>query len=323
MNGVGTDREGRRTGSRRKVIVRSLLFVCSVVILAGLTAYVSLQTYGEKVSRDLRTQARDIAAGKPFCVQVPKVVHRFGRPETRYRAARDFSDTWGLRMRGHGGYHHAVLVVGDVARPETFHWSYVEHGFVEGTYGPFPIVCRPTRDYFDSAPDEGAAGEFEFVLDGTRFNIPLKYQPEAEWPGDLLGYVIRARAPHFEPYDRECAALTCSLIFAAFEHNGKPYGIWQDMAKSWVDEDTAYGGLHHHVDARSKSKIDEYVQIDDKGRIVTAISCMSRCSHHFSHDGVTFSFDHRREELPEWRAMEGRLIALHATFTTRLDTAGR
>ena len=224
-------------------------------------------------------------------------------------------------MRGRGGYHHAVLVVGDVARPETYHWSYVEHGFVEGTYGPFPIVCRPARDYFDGVPDDGVAGEFEFVLSGTKFNIPSKYQPEAEWPGDMVGYMIRARAPYFEPYDRECTEPACSLVFAAFENQGKPYGILQDSSQWRLDEGTVFAGLHHRFDAHSK--MDEYVQIDDTGRIVTAIHCISKCSHHFSHDGVTFSFDHRREDLNEWRAMQSRLIALHATFTTRLDAAER
>ena len=112
--------------------------------------------------------------------------------------------------------------------------------------------------------------------------------------------------------------------FLAFyrEHRGDNW-ISSDLLRIEVSRAVARNWPALIPDAQRLLDAFEYVQIDDKGRIVTAISCMSECLHHFSHDGVTFSFHHRREDLPEWRAMQGRLIALHATFTTRLDTAER
>ena len=62
----------------------------------------------------------------------------------------------------------------------------------------------------------------------------------------------------------------------------------------------------------------EYVEFDADGQLRSYIGCERRvhadCDHVFRHDGLVYRFDHARADLPQWRAMQQRLIALHARF---------
>jgi hypothetical protein len=275
------------------------------VIAFFLVCCCALVAYAHHVSQSLRGQAQDIAASRPFCVQVPG--------KDSYQAVGAAGDTLGLLMRGHGGYHHAVLVVGDVRTPDTYHWSYLHHRFIKGTYGPFPIVCRPRRDYLahpDKALDADGA---RFTLAGRTIAIPAAYHGDPAWPGDLLGYSFLATAPGFLPADEFCSKRLCSMVHVAFRGGPSPEGMARPVAKEVrMLARRQSDGLISIPGRRS------YIDVDDNGKVLTSIVCMEsdsiQCLHVFTHGGLTYSFHHIPADLRQWRALQARLIALHERF---------
>lgn len=287
----------------------------SVTKFAGLLllASIALMTYSFAGSVYLRENATELAEGKAFCVQVPSRSNIWGRDDIEYRSVRTFGDTWG--MIGSGGFHHAALIIGDPTDPRTFHWSYFKRKFVEGTYGPFPIVCQPALRFFEQNLKEDH-DKSKFTLAGRAMAIPRKYHPKPEWPGNLVGYSIRASAPLFEPFNESCVAIHCPWVWVAFEKEGKPYGFDQVRRGQAVPYGPKFHGLTQVGDRSRYGEYDKYVEISPENTVRTAISCIQDCSHEFSSNGLTFRFRHPPAELPHWREMQKRLVALHVQFAS-------
>ena len=288
---------------------RAALRLAALAMLLGLASW-GLLAYGDTTSRSLRTQAIEIAAGQPFCVQVAQDASD-GEGQV-YVPVRTPDDTSGLHLAGRDAHHHAVLLVGDGVKPQRFHWSRMEQRFVEGTYGPFPIVCQPSRRYFDTAANTRPDASYRFSLMGRRFAIPRVYRPKARWPGSLVGYSVLAAAPHFQPAGLACSRRDCPTVSAAFEHDGKPFGMIREVPADLVEEGGALRGLFR---MRTRDAQDlRYIQVDEQGNRVGEIFCLRDCMHQFSRDGITFGFRHAPGDLPAWREMQDRLVALHARF---------
>lgn len=64
--------------------------------------------------------------------------------------------------------------------------------------------------------------------------------------------------------------------------------------------------------------LHEYVEFGEDGAVRSYIGCESdaraECMHVFAEAGLTYHFRHPRAALPAWRAMQQRLMALHASF---------
>lgn len=292
---------------------RAALLLAGLAAILGLAAW-GLAWYGAMTSRDLRAQAIAIAAGQPFCVQVARDAS--DRKGQVYVPVRTADDTSGLHLAGRIAHHHAVLVVGDDAESLTFHWSRVKHRFVEGTYGPFPIVCQPSRRYFDDAGKIPLHPTYRFSLMGRRFAIPRVYRPRAQWPGSMVGYSVEAEAPNFQPTGAACTQPFCATVYAAFEYDGKPFGMSREVPAQLVEEGGALRGLFR-LESRGAHDL-RYVQVDGHGNRIGEVFCVRDCLHRFSRNGMTFSFRHASRDLPAWRTMQDRVVALH----TRFEQAG-
>jgi hypothetical protein len=280
----------------------------------------ALLTYGATSSARLRAQAIELAAGEPFCVQVPDrlgIVRPYGM---EYLPAWKFSDTWGLGMIGRGGFHHAVLIVGDPTAPRSFHWSYFKHKFVEGTYGPFPIVCQSALRYFERQDNTADDKKMRFTLAGRTMAIPKQYYPEPQWPGSMVGYSFCASWPLFQPPAESCIGTQRPTVWVAFETDDKPYGLAQVLPPQGLRREKKFDGL---IRIATPDQSDEYVEIGPDNKVVTSISCMVDCSHHFSANGLTFSFHHSPAALPQWREMQKRLMDLHTQFEPALAAGYR
>lgn len=276
----------------------------SALVVFALVAGIFLLASVPFTSYSLRSQAASLAAGGNFCVQVAG--------EDGYVPARGWRDTLGLLMRGHGGLHHAVLVVGDERRPATWHWSYLRNRFVPGTYGPHPVVCRPARDYFVNPARRDDDGALRFALDGRVLSIPRAYHPEPKWPGGMVGYMILATAPSFTPADTMCDRRWCNLVFVAFRGGGSPAGSAALLPRDdLAGRHESVHGLAHVGDS------GHYLEIADDGEVITHVTCMkggTGCSHMFKSGACVFSFHHAAADLARWRGMQRRLVALHERF---------
>lgn len=290
-------------------------------VAIGLALLFAVLWYAARTSQEVRAQALEIAAGDPYCVQVANDIQFVRGAERGYRPVQRSSDIWGLRMVGYGGFHHAVLVVGDSVTPRTFHWSYFKRSFVQGTFGPFPIVCQPSRDYFDHLHSDPADSPVRFILDGRRLSIPRVYRPYAIWPGSFLGYTFHAAAPAFQPVGASCTDFFCGDVWVSFTDSIGPYGLAQAAPAGGIPELGKLDGLLHLPGA--KLSYDRYVQVGGDGNVVTSIDCMADCHQAFMHGGLTFSFRHKRADLSEWRAMQQRLIDLHGRFEQPDSIAAR
>ena len=285
----------------RRFLLRLLVLSPLILALGGCALF----AYSRLVSASPQAGAAAIAAGRPFCVQVP------GGDDYRPAHAHDRP---GRDMWGHGGVHHAVLVVGDARTPETYHWSYLNNRFMEGGYGPFPIVCTPMKDYFRQPPQQ--ARGTAFTLLGKRLHIPGAYAARPMWPGDMVGYSLQACAPDFEPGDDSCAGQFWHPVDVAFRGGATPQGMAYRVIDSIREEPIA--GLGASPGLLRPPGLHEYVEFGADGAVRTYIGCESavgtECRHVFSHAGITFHFRHPRAALPIWREMHQRLVELHAQF---------
>jgi len=278
-------------------------FLLLIVFLAA--ACCALFAYSRLVAVSPQAQAAALAGGRPFCVQVPA--------GSGYRPA-GIGDGPGPRMWGRGGVHHAVLVIGDARRPETWHWSYLQNRFIEGSYGPHPIVCEPAQDYFRRPPHNAQAGMTAFTLEGRRLAIPAAYRARALWPGSMVGYLIHACPPDFTPAPASCTSTASDLVFVGFTGGSTPHGLAAGLAdriraEPIEDREEAPGLLR-------PPGVRDYLEFGSDGTVRSYIACDigAQCLHLFSEAGLSYQFRHPRAALPEWRRMQQRLIALHAGF---------
>lgn len=116
--------------------------------IVTLCIVLSVPCYTLLVKFSVANQAQTIAAGRPYCILVATTRQAKNNYSNKYYQYKDykpadrFIDTLGLYMRGDGGINHAVLVVGDRPNAISYHWSYLNHRFIEGSYGGSKSDCR-------------------------------------------------------------------------------------------------------------------------------------------------------------------------------------
>jgi hypothetical protein len=105
------------------------------------------------------------------------------------------------------------------------------------------------------------------------------------------------------------------LVFIAFLGDAVPRPLYPDEAARFRAGDVGHAyGLVHMADAST----DHYLEVAQDGAVLTDISCLrapnAACLHRHADGETKYSFHHQREDLPQWRAMHGRLARLHAGF---------
>lgn len=285
--------------------------------------FVAVVAYSAQVAFRLKQHAEVIAGADKFCMQVA------GRD--RYEPVSGFGDMLGLKMRGHGAYHHAVLVIQRPGRSSSYHWSYWKNSWVLGANHPFAVYCSPSRHYLDD-PSDGIekAGMESFALEGTRFVIPRGYHPNP-WPESGVGLRFLATAPAFSPAGRSCAKHLCDVVTVLQVGTSAELKLPPSTPS---DESAAMDqGVLHGLNIR---KIREepsgsapsyayygYYARDSDGRITTIISCPEshkvQCGHVFDRDGMRYRFTHMPGDLKNWRAMQDRLESLYHSFLAPPD----
>lgn len=299
---------------RRKILIPFLIFA-AILIFSAILISDAIQNYSSQVAITVKNQAEQIANARPFCIQVAA--------SDRYKPITGFGDILGMRMLGHGGYHHSVLVVGDLNNsPDTYHWSYWKNRFVAGTYGPFPIYCVPSKNYFSTLPASNHSNRESFSLLGINFSIPNEYHPEPLWPGSSIGLRFLAKAPDFLPANNKCNDQLCD-IYVDLKKTFELETRLNPKSLGSKDENlNANFGLSMQKEITSSGN-NTYVSYtyylrNPKGIVVTAISCFESltisCLHEFESDGLIYSFHHMPQDLKDWLTMERKIVALTKSF---------
>jgi hypothetical protein len=294
----------------------------AALVLAVVLA-VAAMAYSSYVSVHLRGEAVALAAGQPWCLQVAPGQGDADDP-AGYRPVRGFFDTLGLRMRGRGAYHHAVLVVGHLPDVRTWHWSYLKNRFVEGSYGwpQHPVSCTTSVDHPGQAGAMPVPVNHEFWFAGIHYSIPRGYRVSLTWPSTAPGLMFAARAPEFAPARDWCEDRLCNFVSAQPVVEG-PQALFDSMD----------GGGRHTTIERGKHQGLESLLVEDGqgtrwrfhvardayGNETTAIRCFEsdrfQCGHSFVRGRWRFRFHHMPVDLARWREMQDRVAAKMDAFT--------
>ncbi|MPY74243.1 MAG: hypothetical protein GEU87_08270 [Alphaproteobacteria bacterium] len=110
------------------------------ILIAGLTAMLAL----------VAQRAEEIAAGRPYCIQVADV-------KTRYQSADTLLHLSGLTMRSSpwqpGIQHHAILRTSQSYDAQLFHWSYRKLTFVPNIGVQYlRLTCTPQESFVRKLP---------------------------------------------------------------------------------------------------------------------------------------------------------------------------
>lgn len=287
-----------------------------VALVLLLLPAVAALAYSVFVSISVRGQSVQIASGQPYCVQAAS-------SRSGYLPVRSFTDTLGLLMRGHGGYNHAVLIVGTLNSAKAYHWSYWQHRFVEGSYAwpQHPIACKPLPGYLDRAPALPVTGNDDFFFDGTSYSIPREYRANPIWPSDSPNIMFAARSPDFHGRAEWCEDKLCNFVTMARVDESVMEPLEALPSNYMVSEAGSRFGLDYAV-AASDHMPDRpwrfYYRKDANGRVTTAIRCFMsdkfQCGHSFIRNGRIYHFRHMPNDTEEWEVLQGRLARLADSF---------
>lgn len=273
-------------------------------------------------------QAEASASGRPFCIQVAS--------PSDYSPARSFLDLSPLTMHattssGRSMTHHAILVVQNTSGAKLFHWSYHKRRFVAGTidqampeYGP-AIVCEPEKDFAQRLPLLFASHNgniFVRFSDREAYRIPLTYQPR--WSGGQNRYLTF----HAAPPDFAASSLRDTVIIQWKSHWLTSL-IAARARGEHVEQGRAYGLTSQIYTASDKSLLRQRRYFTNPadpldGANITLIECPSdvpnaaasakTCQHHFLNAGRHVTFRHSPDDVPRWRELQQKLVALLASF---------
>lgn len=304
--------------------MRLLIFSIFGMLLI-LAVYAGFLCVVEQRNR-VRNSAQLTAGDQPFCVQVPA-------GDALYKQAESWIDLTIFVMRGNGAPHHGVLIVGSVEDPELFHWSYWKQSFIKGILGPQPIYCNPRAKFLET-PNSESASDFthvNFYMGGQYFSIPKAYAPEPNW---VDGFSLRfgAQAPAFEP--AQTAFINSrqnNRVKVAF-YPKETIPNWpkipvdaadiESLADDYESDKNDNYGLEKRTSRSATTGLPNggaaYFQRSPEGDVTTIIRCSERadvqCSHSFEDDGWVYEFHHLPAEIPEWQAMQDRLVKLTDSF---------
>lgn len=276
-------------------------------------------------------RAKATASGRPYCIQVASA--------SDYSPAQTLLDFSPITMHaattsGLSMTHHAILVVQETSGTQLFHWSYHKRQFVPGTinsgtpgYGP-AIVCEPEKNFARHLPTLIAASADDVFIrfsNNEAYRIPLSYHPR--WSGGANRYLtFQAAAPDLTPSldgERQARAIFVSWKSAWLMElmKARPEGKFET-------QENAYGLTNPIVisDDKSLSQQSRYFNLAEAagGENPTMIDCYSSavsmraradsCHHRFMNAGRHIDFRHSMNDLPQWRNMQEKLIALLASF---------
>jgi|tagenome__1003787_1003787.scaffolds.fasta_scaffold20854394_1 hypothetical protein len=284
------------------------------------------------------SNAKDTAAGAPYCIQVTDT-SRAGP----YVSARSLLDLSGLTMWSRSFLHHAVLVVGDLAAPRLFHWSYRRQEFVPGIVGQTAgsygtaLACAPSVSFIASLPalfHRGSDSQYIRLSGEEAYRIPHAYQPR--WGGSSGGFVsFAAMAPDFKPLGAPWSGLSLRersehSIFIEWNPSwlngllgpekgqlaGQPtvFGLRTEVRVTQGKNGNSHETKYYRADASEQPGVNTTLIICYPASDVTPIAS---CQHRFLSGERHFNFRHRPEDLPRWQAMQKRLAELMDSFVVQ------
>ncbi len=230
-------------------------------------------------------------------------------------------------MRGHGGYNHAVLVVGPLLASKTYHWSYWQNRFVEGSYGwpNHPVVCKPMADYLRQASELPATKNNDFFFDGVSYSIPREYRVTVNWPSSSPSITFAARAPDFHGSTEWCEQKLCNFVTIR-RLNEPAQALFDALPSGYTIQDiSSRYGLDYAIaaaDERQDHPWRFYSHKDASGYLTTSIRCFAsdefQCGHSFLRDGRSYRFSHMPADTKDWRTLQNRLAALVDSFVVEI-----
>jgi hypothetical protein len=315
--------------------MRSFLLAALAAACVGLAFAATFFT-----STPVTQSASQIAGSLPYCIQVADV-------DVDYRPARTLLDLSGLRMWARSG-HHAILVVPDEGRIRLFHWSYRKRDFVAGVfdgstegYGP-GLACAPEVNFAPGLPllwplpHDSMTVQFS---DWEIYRLPTAYQ--FRWRTNTVSsrYMsVAASSPDFRPITTRWADLSPSERDAnSISIEWNPEWLLSLMASKpdgqIVERTGKYGLQASKIIVRGKDgkeyETHQYAVHADaqgKGANTTLITCYppsepfpaqlypKSCQHRFLNKGRHVYFRHRPDDVPNWQAMQKRVLELFASF---------
>jgi hypothetical protein len=271
------------------------VFLCTGAFLLS-----SLAVYSIKVI----AQAKDTAAGAPYCLQISNKDPIGAGSEYRMADALLALSPLTMRADRQGGMSmnfHALLIVKTPGGPRLYNWSYNKGEFTEypkPQYWPI-LYCVPQKGFLDKLPvifpdHPQASSLMYFNLWGREFQIPAAYRPQASSSFKEIAFM--AEAPDFRPMNRLPERLGWEWINHTIEV------VAQENMRLFVSHVGAY-------------TTNDYIH-DKDGKLIAKIECTERtCNHVFLHNGYTYIFSYPRNLYDDRRQMQQRLIEKVDVFT--------
>lgn len=283
----------------------ALVFVSDWHIRAGaiaaLMVYVLSFVYLWPDPRTAIERARAIAGDRPYCIQVAD-----GGAD--YRPGVSLADFSSLTMRAEGirpsFQLHAVMAVGEKGDFDLYNWSYRNQDWMTlNTNGDLrtPVIrCRPQKDFLDTLPyarlTRALPDETTPIYVGKRaFIVPRQYRPQYS-SGATMNFF--ARAPDFGPVP-ECKEIRdCIFNMVQVYLRPEPLKVW--------------------LGSNPRNRIREG---NFESGFATTVECpdltphpSSMCAHNLLADGVLIRFNYPERDIPKWREMQTKLLALYRSF---------
>lgn len=326
-------------------MLRKRLF--KLIVIAGGIALIAIVLNVLAVTQS----ARRIAGDSRYCIQV-------AGGENRYKPARTLFDLsvfrlWGRQERGIYFSHHAILVVDrEPNRQQRFHWSYWRQhgvpGFVPGLrneeaegYGS-AVTCEPAPGFAGGLPwiiPETPDSDYVRFSAHEAYRIPKSYH--AQWHGGSAGYwlLLGAPSPRFlalnksRNYSTEKERLNEWLVVNSNPTiSAKLVDAINSDPVSVMERGVEFGLQKQKLFTDGRGSIERtryFISVDESSLDPTLIGCLTpsvhdpkSCTHSFIRNGRNISFQHRTEDLANWRDMQNRVMELLSSFDASVD-AGR
>jgi hypothetical protein len=275
----------------------ALVFVSDWHIRAG--AIAALLAYGLSLVyllSDPRTaieRAKAIAGDRPYCIQVAQGVLGV----TGYRPAASKLDLTGMTMRAAGFQFHAVMAVGEGGDFDLHNWSYRQRDWMPLTIREHaqPVIsCRTQNGFVEALPLLKLTGSSAIRQFGNRsLLVPDRYRPRFQ-PDSTMTFIARAPAFGSVSYCPELRLCLFDMITVSFLPGSGMVWFPQNELTRFQDG-SVESGTATHVECAS-------------------LDPNARCSHTFISDGLLFSFNYPQHQLPQWREMQGSVLALYRSF---------
>jgi hypothetical protein len=305
MLGLRTTHPPEHATSLPPITARSLMLSACAVVAA-------LVAYSLFVMQSAKASAEQIAAGRPYCVQVAK-------NNGSYRSVRNRLDLAGLYMMNRSA-KHSVLIVSDAGKLAFYHWSYRHNGFVTDPYASPPIWCELAADFLEQprAYREASVKRQSFLLNGYGFSIPNEYAPDVSSNATIA---IHAEPPQFSPSGVGSKWTSSNYVSITIGYLGTLNGWRQKPNDHYLVQSLGeeHGLIKERVQPKQYrgSSTFQYYQLDPDGDVKTLVVCLERvttCTYMLSDGRFSYYFHHLASDLPKWRELQRTLTSKVAGF---------